>query len=64
MGLKVKIRRIELNMKQKDLAKNVGITPQYLRNIEKGIATNPSIEIMKNIAKELRCSVQELFFNE
>lgn len=63
MGLKIKIRRIELGMKQKDLAKKIGITPQYLMTIEQGKAKNPSITIMKNLADELESTVQELFFD-
>ncbi len=62
MVMKVKIKRIELGIKQKDLAKAVGITPQYLMNIEKGKAKNPSLQIMKAIADILNCSVEELFF--
>lgn len=60
----VKIKRIELGIKQKDLAKKIGITPQYMMHIENGEAKNPSVEIMKKIAAELNCSVQELFFEE
>lgn len=64
VGLKLKIRRIELGIKQKDLAERVGITPQYLMNIEQGKAKNPSINVMKTLADELNCTVQELFFDE
>ena len=63
MGLKLKIKRIEKGLKQYELAKNVGISSQYLRLLEKGQANNPSRELMSNIAKELDSTVDELFFS-
>lgn len=62
MVSKIKLKRVELGFKQKDVAKQVGITPQYLMNIESGKAKNPSIEVMKRIAAVLHCTAQELFF--
>lgn len=64
MVQKLKIRRIEKNIKQKDLAKQVGITPQYLMYLEQGKAKNPSIDLMKRLSEALDTPVQELFFNE
>lgn len=64
MGLKIKLRRIEKGLKQYELASKIGISPQYLRLLEIGKATNPSRETMINIAKELDTSVEDLFFNE
>ncbi len=63
MGINLKIKRIEKNLKQYELAESVGITPQYLRLLEKGEA-NPSRDIMIKISKKLETSVDELFFNE
>lgn len=60
----IKLKRIELGLKQKDVAKQVGITPQYLMNLENGKSKNPSIKVMKNISEVLNCSVQELFFEK
>ena len=64
MVSRLKMKRIELGIKQKDLAKKVGITPQYLMNLESGKAKNPSIKVMKSISESLGCGVQELFFDE
>ena len=64
MVSKLKLRRIELGLKQKDVAKQVGITPQYLMNLENGKSKNPSIKVMRDIAMTLKCQVQELFFDE
>lgn len=59
----IKIRRVELGIKQKDLAESVGITPQYMMYIETGKAKNPSVNVMKKIALALNSTVQELFFD-
>lgn len=62
MVTQIKLKRVSLGIKQKDLAKAVGITAQYMMYIETGKAKNPSITIMKKIAKELNSTVTELFF--
>ncbi|SHJ99317.1 putative transcriptional regulator [Hathewaya proteolytica DSM 3090] len=64
MGLKLKLKRIEKGVKQKDLASNIGVSTQYLNALENGRATNPSITVMKKISELLDTSVQELFFSE
>ncbi len=60
----LKLVRVARGIKQKDLAQQVGITPQYLMNLENGKAKNPSIKVMKNLSEALKCDVQELFFEE
>ena len=60
----LKLARVARGLKQKDLAQQVGITPQYLMNLENGKAKNPSIKVMKNLSDALGCDVQELFFDE
>ena len=62
MGLKLKIKRIEKGIQQKELAKSLGISQQYLSKLESEQPTNPSNELMSNIAQQLETSVQELFF--
>ncbi len=62
MGLKLKIKRIEKGIKQKDLAKLVGVSYQYLSKLESDVATNPSNELMVRIAEILECQVQDIFF--
>jgi putative transcriptional regulator len=64
MVTNLKLARIKKGMKQKDLAQKVGITSQYLMNLEKGKSKNPSIMIMKKLSEELECSVEELFFSD
>lgn len=61
--MSVKLERIKRNIKQKELADELGITTQYLRLIELG-----KVDIRRNlmikIAKILNVSIQELFFSE
>lgn len=63
-GLKIKVKRVEKEIKQHELAEKVGISRQYLRLIEGGKAQNPSNEVMKKISQELNTSVQDLFFQD
>ena len=64
MGLKLKIKRIEKGLKQKDLANKVGVSQQYIGDLESGRSTNPTREVMIKISEALGVSVQELFFSE
>ena len=63
-GLLVKLKRIEKGYTTLEFAKQLGISREYLRLIEKGRAKNPSVELMKSIAEILETSVLELFFKE
>ena len=58
---KLRGRRAELNIKQSDMAKDLGISPQYLNNIEKG-KVEPRRDLMKKISEILKKSAEELFF--
>lgn len=60
--MKIKLRRIEIGLTQRDLAKKVGITAQFLWKIEKNQA-DIRLSLMKRIAKELDTTVQELFLD-
>ena len=58
VGKVIKIKRIEKDLKVKELASRVEITEQYMSNIEHG-KRNPSLKLLKKLAKELGCSVYE-----
>lgn len=60
---KLKIERIKRNIKQKQLAKTLGITQQHLYRIEKG-DVDLKKSLMLKIAKALDTTVQELFFSD
>ncbi|QEH68614.1 helix-turn-helix transcriptional regulator [Cellulosilyticum sp. WCF-2] len=63
MGTKIKIARIEIGLKQKDLAKDLGISQNYLGQLENNKAKNPSLKLMRDISNRLGYSVQYLFFS-
>ncbi|MDO5518590.1 MAG: helix-turn-helix transcriptional regulator [Clostridium sp.] len=60
---KLKAERVNKGIKQKELAKELGITPQYLSSIENG-KTEPRRDLMIKISKLLEISIQDLFFSE
>ena len=61
---KLKIRRVELGKKQKDVATEAGITQQYLMNLENGKSKNPSISVMTRLSKVLDSTPNDLFFDD
>ena len=63
MNLKLKIRRMEKSLSQKELASRVGLTSQSISEFERG-TLKPSYASMQKIAKELNASVGHLFFDE
>ena len=62
-NLKMKFRRIELEMSQTELAKKAGVTRQTIGLIEAG-EFNPSINLCIAICKELGKTLDELFWEE
>ena len=60
---KVLIERVKRGMKQYELANQVGITPQYLRLIEKG-RVDPKLGLMLKLSEALEINVIDLFFSE
>ncbi|MDX8044493.1 helix-turn-helix transcriptional regulator [Gracilibacillus sp. S3-1-1] len=61
MKNRIKITRIMLNMNQKELAKQVGVTRQTIGLIEKG-EYNPTLKLCMAIAKALDKTLDELFW--
>lgn len=62
-NLKMKFRRIELEMSQGDLAKRAGVTRQTISLIESG-EFNPSIKLCVAICRALGCTLNDLFWEE
>ena len=62
-NLKLKFRRIELEMSQSELAKKAGVTRQTSGLIESG-DFNPSIKLCIAICKALNTTLDELFWEE
>ena len=62
-NLKMKFRRIELNISQTELAKRAGVTRQTIGLIEAG-EFNPSIKLCIAICRALGVTLNELFWEE
>ncbi|MCR5664104.1 MAG: helix-turn-helix transcriptional regulator [Oscillospiraceae bacterium] len=62
-NLKMKFRRIELNISQTELAKRTGVTRQTIGLIESG-EFNPSIKLCVAICKALGVTLNDLFWEE
>lgn len=62
-NLKLKFKRIELNMSQADLASKAGVTRQTIGLIESG-EFNPSIKLCIAICKALDCTLDDLFWED
>ena len=60
---RLKIARIERDMKQEDLAKAVGVTRQTIGLIEAG-KYNPSLKICLSICKALGKKLDDIFWED
>ena len=63
MNEKMKQARIQNNLSQTDLAKNIGVSRQTINMIENE-AYNPTIELCIRICKELGVTLNDLFWRE
>ena len=62
-NLKMKFRRIELNMSQTELAQKAGVTRQTIGLIEAG-EFNPSVKLCVAICRALGVTLNDLFWEE
>ena len=60
LGRRIKTLRKELGLTQEDLAFEVGVNRSYMGFIERG-ERNPSLAMLKKIAKALEVSLSVLF---
>ncbi len=63
MNEKMKQARIQNNLSQTDLAKNIGVSRQTINMIENEVY-NPTIELCIRICKELGVTLNDLFWRE
>ncbi|MBQ8739167.1 MAG: helix-turn-helix transcriptional regulator [Clostridia bacterium] len=63
MNEKMKQARIQNNLSQTDLAKNIGVSRQTINMIENE-AYNPTIELCIRICKELGVTLNDLFWRD
>ena len=62
-NLKMKFRRIELNISQTELAKRAGVTRQTIGLIEAG-EFNPSIKLCIAICRALGVTLNDIFWED
>lgn len=60
IGKTIKKRRLELKLKQRDLAFKVQLSPEYIGKIERGIVENVGIKKLEVIANALMISLPDL----
>ncbi|MDD2235216.1 MAG: helix-turn-helix transcriptional regulator [Desulfitobacteriaceae bacterium] len=60
---RMKIARMEVDMKQEDLAKAVGVTRQTIGLVESG-EYNPTLNLCIAICKELGKTLNDLFWED
>lgn len=58
-GIKVRIRRFELEMTQEELAEKAELHPTYIGSVERG-ERNVTLKNILAIAKALGCSAKDL----
>lgn len=59
IGTRIKTRRLELKLTQKDIAKGVSLTPQHISAIEQDKRL-PSIALLEKLANELGVTIDYL----
>lgn len=60
---KMKLYRQKENMKLNQLANKTGISIGYLSHLEKETRSNPSIQIMEDVARALNRDIIDVFFD-
>ena len=63
MNYRMKAARAALGLSQLDLAKKIGVSRQTILLIEKN-EFNPSLQICKAICVTLKCSLNDLFWED
>jgi len=56
----IRDRRQALGLSQRELARKVGVTDAYIALLETGKKTNPSLDVLKALAKALDVDVADL----
>lgn len=56
----IKRRRTELGLSQRALAKHVGVSDAYITQLETRLRINPSLTVLKKLAKALKVTLAEL----
>jgi transcriptional regulator with XRE-family HTH domain len=61
IGEFLRLKRLEKRLSQSDIAERVGVSTNYISEIEKGNKTNPSDEIILKLAEVFNLDEDDLF---
>ncbi|WP_438447717.1 helix-turn-helix domain-containing protein [Gorillibacterium sp. sgz5001074] len=64
IGFRIKATRLEKNISLSELAEAAGVAKSYLSNVERGIQSNPSIQVIEKIAVSLQVPIHYLLFGQ
>ena len=64
LGTKLKQLRVQRGLNQTDLAKKVGVTQPYVAMLERGTFKNPTLAVLKRLAKALKVKLADLLIIE
>jgi transcriptional regulator with XRE-family HTH domain len=56
----IKRRRTELGLSQRALAQRIGVSDAYITQLETRERINPTLDVLKKLAKALKITVAEL----
>jgi XRE family transcriptional regulator of biofilm formation len=59
-GVVTRLREAK-GMTQRDLARKAKVTPGYIAQLEVGLRKNPSLDVLRRLAKALGVPVMDLF---
>jgi len=60
LGAMLKKLRLKNGLTQEELGKKVGVSDAYITMLETGARKNPSLDLLKRLAKALKVKVAEL----
>jgi transcriptional regulator with XRE-family HTH domain len=60
LNMMVQELRARHDMSQRELAKRAGVSDGYIAHLETGLRKNPSLAVLKRLAKALKVSLAEL----
>jgi transcriptional regulator with XRE-family HTH domain len=64
IGGLIKTKRLSLRLTQQELEDISGVTQSMISKLEKGIADNVSIDILRKLAKAMNCALIDLLPEE
>jgi len=60
LGMNLKALREQRGLSQTELARRIRMTQPYIAMLERGAFTNPSLDVLRKLAKALKVRISEL----